>query len=170
MAELKPEIGLVIRHAYLWWNEKRVGREEGSKDRPCVIVHIRQNEFGEAEVFIAPITHTPPENPERAMAVPKPTKKRLGLDDELSWIITTEVNRFIWPGPDIRPVPGHGMAYGLLPANLGADLVAKIRKNAMDRSISVVERDDEVRNEEVRKRQKPSRKPARKTAKPRGRK
>lgn len=166
MAELKPEIGLVIRHAYLWWNEKRAGREEGSKDRPCVIVHIRQNEFGETEVFIAPITHTPAGNPERGMEVPQSTKKRLGLDDEPSWMITTEVNRFIWPGPDIRPVPGRGMAYGLLSANMADDLVEKIRRNALDRLISVVARDDEVLNQEVHKRKKP----AKKTTKPRGRK
>lgn len=169
MAEFKPEVGLVIRHAYLWWNEKRIGREEGAKDRPCVIVHIRQNDFGEAEVFIAPITRTPPDNPERAMLVPTATKKRLGLDDDLSWIITTEVNRFIWPGPDIRTVPGGGMAYGPLPANMATDLVAKIRKSAVDRSISVVERDDEVLNEELRKRQQSFKKRAKKTTKPRGR-
>ena len=33
-------------------------------------------------------------------------KKQLGLDRERSWIILTELNRFIWPGPDIRPLPG----------------------------------------------------------------
>jgi hypothetical protein len=33
-------------------------------------------------------------------------KRHLGLDDEPSWIITTEVNRFVWPGPDIRVVEG----------------------------------------------------------------
>lgn len=60
MAEVKPGIGLVIRHAYLWWNEARQGREEGRKDRPCVIIHQRQNEHGETEVFICPVTHTPP--------------------------------------------------------------------------------------------------------------
>jgi hypothetical protein len=32
MAEGKPAIGLVIRDAYLWWNEARQGREEGRKD------------------------------------------------------------------------------------------------------------------------------------------
>jgi hypothetical protein len=52
MAEVKPGIGLVIRHAYLWWNEARQGREEGRKDRPCVIIHQRQNEHDETEVFI----------------------------------------------------------------------------------------------------------------------
>ena len=78
MSEFKPEVGLVIRHAYLWWNEARKGREEGAKDRPCVIVHLRQNEYQETETFIAPITHTPPAIPEKAIEIPQSTKKRLG--------------------------------------------------------------------------------------------
>jgi hypothetical protein len=159
MVELKPEIGLVMRHAYLWWNEARSGREEGVKDRPCVIVHARRNEHNEIEVFIAPITHTPPEAAERAMEISTATKKRLRLDAEPSWTITTEVNRFVWPGPDIRPVPGGGTAYGLLPANMTAELVDRIKKNAHDRSISVVSRDDEALNKEVRRRKKVARKP-----------
>ena len=32
-------------------------------------------------------------------------KKHLGLDRERSWIVVTELNRFIWPGPDVRPTP-----------------------------------------------------------------
>jgi hypothetical protein len=67
MAEFKPEIGLVVRHAYLWWDEK--------------------------------------------------------------------------------------------PASVTVDLVAKIRKNARDRSISVVEHDDAALNQEVRKRHKKTTKP-----------
>lgn len=144
MAGLKPEIGLVIRHAYLWWNEARSGREEGFKDRPCVIVHTRQNEYRETEVYISPLTHTPPKNPERAMQIPAATKKRLGLDTEPSWIITTEINRFIWPGPDIRPVPGGGPAYGLLPATMTRGLVQQIQDNARDRLLLVTGRDDPV--------------------------
>ncbi len=169
MAALEPEIGLVIRHAYLWWNEARAGREEASKDRPCVIVHKRVNEHGETEVFIAPVTHSPPESPERAMEIPSETRKRLHLDDERSRIITTEVNRFIWPGPDLRPVPGIGECYGLLPANMARDLVAQIRKNADDKHVSVVPRDDAALIEQVRARRKPvSRKPAGKPAKKSG--
>jgi len=144
MAVLKPEIGLVIRHVYLWWNEARSGREDGFKDRPCVIVHTRQNEYRETEVYISPITHTPPRNPERAMEIPSATKARLGLDAEPSWIITTEINRFIWPSPDIRPVPGDGPAYGLLPAAMTRDLVQQTKDNARDRLLLVTERDDPV--------------------------
>jgi mRNA-degrading endonuclease toxin of MazEF toxin-antitoxin module len=29
-----------------------------TKDRPCVIIHQRQNEYDETEVFICPVTHT----------------------------------------------------------------------------------------------------------------
>lgn len=171
MAAFEPDIGLVIRHAYLWWNEARAGREEASKDRPCVIVHKRVNEYGETEVFIAPVTHSPPEDPERAMEIPAATKKRLHLDDERSWIITTEVNRFIWPGPDLRPVPGVGESYGPLPANMARDLVAQIRKNADDKRISVVPRDDAALIEQARARRKqvskkPTAKPAKKSGKP----
>jgi hypothetical protein len=149
MAGFKPEIGLVIRHAYLWWNEARAGREEGLKDRPCVIVHTVENEHRETEVYIAPITHTPPKGPERAMEVPKATKARLRLDAQNSWIITTEVNRFIWPGPDIRAVPGGRPAYGLLPAAMTRDLVRQIKNHARDRSLLVVGRNDQSLKEKV---------------------
>ena len=155
MAQIKPGIGLVIRHAYLWWNEARQGREEGRKDRPCVIIHQRQNEHDETEVFICPVTHTPPEHPEKAMEIPQATKKRLGLDTDASWIITTEVNRFIWPGPDIRSVPGGGWMYGLLPAAMTRDLVAQVKRNSADRSLLVVSRDDDTLTQQQRQRGKP---------------
>lgn len=144
MPALKPEIGLVIRHAYLWQSEARQGREEGVKDRPCVIIDIRENEYQEIEVLIAPVTHTPPINPERALEIPLATKHRLGLDDETSWVITTEVNRFVWPGPDIRGVPGGGDSYGYLPAKMTTAILEKVRENARDKSISIIRRDDEA--------------------------
>lgn len=73
--------GCIIRHVYLWWSEARKSREEGSKDRPCVIVHLRVNEHQELETWICPVTHAPPELPERAMEIPAATKKHLRLDD-----------------------------------------------------------------------------------------
>ena len=154
MADFKPEIGWVIRHAYLWWSEARKGREEGVKDRPCVIVHTRQNEHQEIEVYISPVTHTPPEVPERAMAIPRATQTRLGLDNQTSWIITTEVNRFIWPGPDIRSVPGGRPAYGPLPAAMTRDLVQQIKNNARGSLLLVVGRDDKASNENFRQRRR----------------
>ena len=151
MAAFEPVVGLVIRHAYLWWSESRRGVEEGSKDRPCVIIHMRQNEYRETEVFIAPITHASPREPERAIVLPTATKVRLGLDEQDSWIVTTEVNRFIWPGPDLRPLPGGGAAYGHLPARMTRDVVQQIQSNARDRALKVIGRDDEELNERVRR-------------------
>ncbi len=57
----------------------------------------------------------------KVAVIPAGTKARLGLDTDRSWIILTEANRFRWPGPDLRPVPGDtdaSVAYGLLPAGL----------------------------------------------------
>lgn len=40
------------------------------------------------------------------VALPAPVKQRLGLDGERSWVITSEVNVFTWPGSDLRPIDG----------------------------------------------------------------
>jgi hypothetical protein len=51
--------------------------------------------------------------------LPAATKARLRLDDDASWIVCTEVNRFVWPGADLRPLPGgKAWSHGLLPAGL----------------------------------------------------
>jgi hypothetical protein len=55
-------------------------------------------------VTVAPITRTRPANPAAAVALPAKVKRHLGLDDAASWIIADEVNRFVWPGADLRPV------------------------------------------------------------------
>lgn len=73
---------------------------------------------------------------------------------EVSWVITTEVNRFIWPGPDIRAVPGGAMAYGHLPAALTQDVVKQIKTNARDQVLMVIGRDDAVLNETIRQSKK----------------
>jgi hypothetical protein len=73
---------------------------------------------GEWEVLVLPITHSPPPDPADAIEIPAETKKRLGLDTDRSWIMITEANEFLWPGPDLRPVPGADastIAYGPLP-------------------------------------------------------
>jgi hypothetical protein len=49
---------------------------------------------------------------------PCAVKRHLGLDELRSWLICAGVNRFVWPGPDLRPIarqrPGE-FAYGMLP-------------------------------------------------------
>jgi hypothetical protein len=113
-----PRPGLVIRYSYLWRREHDAGREEGVKDRPCAIVVAVTGEDGDRTIYVLPITHTPPANAADAVELPQTTKVRLGLDSERSWVVVTEGNSFIWPGPDLRPRPGQGpgnSAYGMLP-------------------------------------------------------
>ena len=113
-----PHPGLVIRYAYLWKREHDEGREERSKDRPCAIVLSVLDDDGEQEVMVLPITHSPPQHPEDAIEIPLASEQRLGLDSERSWIVITEANEFVWPGPDLRPVPGRDdstIVHGALP-------------------------------------------------------
>jgi hypothetical protein len=77
---------------------------------------------------VAPITHSPPGNKKNAIEIPSTTKQRLGLDDARSWIITNDLNVFVWPGPDIRQIDlAHGIAYGYLPSTLTKALILAVR-------------------------------------------
>lgn len=119
---------MVIRYAYLWRGEQERGLEEGAKHRPCAVLLSVLNEAGERVVVALPVTHTPPRHPTEAVEVPAATKRRLGLDDERSWIVIGEANRFVWPGPDLRPLrPGDAtsVVYGELPG----DLFRKVRES-----------------------------------------
>ena len=120
MAFPSPEPGLVISYSYLWNSEHETGREDGTKDRPCVIVITVRDEGGRQVVTVAPVTHSAPSVPEQAVEIPLATKQRLGLDDARSWVVVSEVNDFIWPGPDMRPLPHDASRfdYGLLPPGL----------------------------------------------------
>ena len=99
-----PSPGLVIGYSYLWVQESRRGMDEGRKDRPCAIVIASRGEDGDTVVTVAAITHSQPRDPREAIEIPSDIKRRLGLDDERSWVICSELTRFVWPGPDIRPV------------------------------------------------------------------
>lgn len=102
--------------------------EEGVKDRPCAIVLSVLGAGREYRVTVLPITRTPPTAPGAAIEIPAPTKLRLGLDSERSWIVVTESNEFDWPGPDLRPVesgdPGRSF-YGYLPRALFRQVVER---------------------------------------------
>jgi hypothetical protein len=118
-----PRPGLVLRYSYLWRREFAAGREEGVKDRPCAIILAIDAADGDKTVFVLPITHAPSTDPADAVELPQATKARLGLDSERSWIVVSETNSFIWPGPDLRPLPGRGpetVAFGMLPPTLFA--------------------------------------------------
>jgi hypothetical protein len=122
----EPVPGLVIRYSYLWYSEHLQGREEGQKDRPCAIIaSIRTDGHGDTRVLVLPVTHSAPDQLSLAVEIPAKVKQRLQLDEARSWIVLSEWNEFIWPGPDLRRLPGNdesSVAYGMLPPSLFAEL------------------------------------------------
>ncbi|HEY0182817.1 MAG TPA: hypothetical protein VGC09_08420 [Rhodopila sp.] len=131
MAFPEPQLGLVLSYAYLWHREHQAGREEGVKDRPCVIVlALEKPGDGTTLVRVVPVTHSTPTNPAAALELPPAVKTHLRLDDGRSWIVLDEVNEFIWPGFDLRSVPHtrDPYAYGFLPPRLFDKLMVQLRE------------------------------------------
>jgi hypothetical protein len=123
MLPTEVRVGWIFRYAYLWDWQHREGREEGDKDRPCLVLAIAMTtEEGAPVVRVLPITHTPPPDPTDAIEIPPGVKNRLRLDAERSWIVLTESNSFTWPGPDLRPVDSDSGYYGALTPGLFAEV------------------------------------------------
>lgn len=138
-----PRPGLVIRYSYLWESEARQGREEGVKDRPCAIVLVILREGEHPIVRVLPITHSPPADPADALEIPQPTKQRLGLDSDRSWVVLSEANDFIWPGPDLRPaVSGElsSVVYGMLPPGFMKVLRERLLRRWREKRAAVTRR------------------------------
>ena len=123
MFPTEPKVGFVFRYSYLWRRHQIEGREEGDKERPCLVLAIVAAEAdGSKIVRVLPITHSPPSDPSVAIEIPAAVKQRLRLDEDRSWIILTESNRFVWPGPDIRAVETDNGYFGALPPALFAEV------------------------------------------------
>lgn len=133
----------MLRYSYLWRQEHLRGQDEGVKDRPCAVVLVTTTEDGDEVVTVLPITHTLPNDPEHAVEIPPGTKQRLGLDAGRSWVVLTEANRFVWPGPDLRPLRGGdaaSVAYGRLPYALMETILRKFGALLKARRSAVVRR------------------------------
>ena len=140
MAIPDPEPGLVVSYSYLWSAEHAQGREEGVKDRPCVIVLSVRKAEGRTIVTVVPVSHSMPKRLEDAVEIPPATKRRLGLDEDRSWVVVSEVNRFVWPGPDLRPIARHRFDFGPLPPNLFRQVRNRIATVAAEQRLAVIPR------------------------------
>ena len=143
MALPKPVQGLVIRYSYLWRSEHLRGQEGGVKNRPCAVILVTRQENGDEIVTVLPITHSPPAHRLYAVEIPQTTKQRLGLDFERSWVMLSEANRFIWPGPDLRPLRNDdiaSVAFGQLPYNLIEEIRLKFIAHLKAHRVKLVSR------------------------------
>lgn len=135
---------MVIRYAFLWSDEAEAGAEEGTKDRPCaVIVAATSAETGEIRVVVAPITHTPPTGSAMAFELPPQVCSLLQLDGDRQWLRFDQLNRFTWPGYDLRSIPGRAGSYqyGMLPRGLFEEVRRRILELQKVRAARVVLRD-----------------------------
>lgn len=135
----------MIRYAYLWTHEADAGTEEGRKDRPCAVVLALARAEGVVEVVVAPITSGTPARAADGVELPPQTRRRLGLQEAPCWVVLTEVNRFAWPGPDLRPVEtaaGPARSHGLLPAQLFERVRDEVVARARARRLRAVPRSE----------------------------
>ncbi len=136
-----PQPGQVIGYRYLWWNEHRKGHQEGAKERPCAVVYAVKNVAGKTRVYVLPITHTKPFDTEDGIELLSQWKRHLGLDEQPSWIMASELNHFEWPGVDIRGTDTEAISYGFLPHKVITRLREMIRERVRKKNVHSLGRD-----------------------------
>jgi hypothetical protein len=143
----RPRVGLVLRYSYLWADDHEKGLREGLKDRPCAIVlAVRQANESDI-VYVVPVTHAP-NTASGAVEMPLLVARHLGLDEGPSWIVTTELNVFLWPGPDLRPIRRDPSSrhddvpcfYKVLPAEILEQVKRSLRANFRLGNVRAVKR------------------------------
>lgn len=80
--------------------------------------------------MVSPITHSPPTEDDTAIELPAAVKRALGLDDQRSWLVTSEVNAFAWPGHDLDYNREGNIAYGVIPGALFARIKNRLLEQA----------------------------------------
>ena len=142
---VSPRPGDVIRYAYLWTNERDANREEASKDRPSAVVLTVRDDAGDPSIFVVPIIPRRPERAKDGEELAAATRKRLNLQDAPCWVLVSDVNRFIWPGPDLRPVErpaGAFYRHGALPADQFRRIRDAVLQRARTHRLGVVPRSE----------------------------
>jgi len=68
-------------------------------------------------------------------------QRHLGLDDERSWVVVSEGDKFVWPGYDLRKVPGTGRYdFGFLPPRFFKEVLAAVRAWHKARKVTLTQR------------------------------
>ncbi|WP_442578567.1 hypothetical protein ACSBOB_23975 [Mesorhizobium sp. ASY16-5R] len=138
-----PRPGLVIRYGFLWSSESDRGLMEGRKDRPCaIVVAAPRDERGHVRTIVAPITHSPPADSFASLEIPAAICRALELDEGRHWVRLDELNRFVWPGYDLRPRADGRYEYGMLPRGLFEQIKRGILEVQQKRKGRIVGRDE----------------------------
>lgn len=128
----------------------RTGSRRGPQGSALPIILAITNPADETgtskTVAVAPITHSPPPDPDVTVEVPTRVKEHLGLDSERSWVILSELNVFTWPGFDLRTAKGQEgrIDYGFLPPKLFERLIDKFSKLDRQGKVNSTSRDHDT--------------------------
>jgi len=91
---------------------------------------------------VVPVTHSRPTTSDGWVELPSTAARALGLDSDRHWIIVTELNRFAWPGYDLRPIPQSGSyEYGMLPQDVFLKVQAALTAEIVKKRIRSMKRD-----------------------------
>jgi hypothetical protein len=107
---------------------------------------------GDTVVAVVPVTHSPPQRPDEAVEIPPAVKRLLGLDEARSWIVVSEINRLVWPGPDLRPVSSaepERFEFGFLPPGLFRQVLERFTATVAARRLRTSGAQNEGRNRPV---------------------
>lgn len=116
-----PEPGDVIHYSYLWRDEFKAGKEDGAKDRPCVVL-VSELRGNTTRVIVAPITSQDFAG-STSIKVPQPYIDAMNLKPG-SLIIASDLNAFDWISPDVRPRENASTHYGHISAKLTDSVLA----------------------------------------------
>jgi len=84
--------GSLVHYQFLWSHEASMGREEGSKRRPCAII-LRNPLPASDRIFLIPVTTKQPDGATPAIEIPELEARRMGLVEPIRrWVILNEVN------------------------------------------------------------------------------
>jgi len=129
----------------LWEREKLQGLEEGLKERPSVVVLMVGGNPDRPVLTVCPVTSQKPKLDADHVEMPLTVKHHLGLTDrDRSYIMTTEINTFTWPGPDIRPFERAGkveICYGQIPRKLLQQVKDSMISNIRSHKLKTTPRD-----------------------------
>jgi hypothetical protein len=115
----RPELGLVVRYGFTWKSPDRRLPPDAGKDRPCLIIDLREAE-GATRVIYLPISHTAPRDSEQAFEFGDALRRHLGLDGQTSYLYTSYACEDDWPY-DLAKRPGtDDFDYGFIPPRLFA--------------------------------------------------
>jgi hypothetical protein len=128
--------GLVVKYGSLWDWEAKQKRDLG-KDWPACLIAELQN----GRVVLLPMTHSPPSADNLAIEVPHRIKLTLGLDDERSWIISSQCNFDVWPSPQLGVLPGGGSVYGRLPEQFLRQVLELFGQASQSKKLRIIRRD-----------------------------